>query len=168
MNVHEINTVPPVDSDSAAFDALMCCVGHLLFEWSMLERALVDEIRRYRTKVGDTGTSLRIRSSAAERLAEWRALLSRPARRNHQLADEVADLSSTFERLRRDRNLIAHQFEGAAEAADTRQPYITCGTPHVSGPSRSFARADLLNMIDEIRNCDARLLALGAKVREEA
>ncbi|MDT9600164.1 hypothetical protein [Sphingosinicella rhizophila] len=168
MNVQEIKTVEQVDNKADRFDALMCCVGHLLYEWSMLEKALVDEIRRFRTKGGDTGTSLRIRSSATERLAEWRALLSRPARRDQQLADEVADLSSSFERLRRDRNLIAHHFEGAAEAADTRQPFITCGMPHAAGSGRDFARADLLGMIDQIRNCGARLTKLGAKVREES
>jgi hypothetical protein len=52
-------------------DTVIKAVGYVLLNWSMLEQAVVAEIRRLRLVDGDSGaTTARARGSFNERLAE--------------------------------------------------------------------------------------------------
>ena len=100
------------DPESAAMDALMERLGYVMLHWSLLERAVLQEIKRLRSADGDTGeSSIRGRGAFSERLAEWQALVSLKGRRNAKIANEVGEIASKAERLRRTRNLLAQHFD---------------------------------------------------------
>lgn len=111
-----MNTATDVHSDT---DPLMKALGYLLLNWSMLERAVIDDIKRLRLSDGDSGmTTARARGSFNERLAEWRALVSLKSRRNPEAAREVAEIGNLAEQLCRTRNLISHHFVGVERTTD--------------------------------------------------
>lgn len=100
-------------------DRLMTTLGYVLLNWSMLERAVIDDIKRLRLSDGDSGTTTaRPRGLFSERLAEWRALVSLKSRRNPEASREVAEITSLAEQLCRSRNLIAHHFAGVDRTPD--------------------------------------------------
>lgn len=99
-------------------DTLMKTLGYVLLNWSILERAVIDDIKRLRLSDGDSGTTTaRARGSFNERLAEWRALVSLKSRRNPEAAHEVAEIANLAEQLCRSRSLIAHHFAGVEKTA---------------------------------------------------
>ncbi len=116
--------------------ALMREFGYVLLNWSVLERAVVDDIRRLRMVDGDSGVSTaRARGSFIERLAEWRALASLRSRRNSEAALEVAETSSETERLCRIRNLLAHYVAGAEAIEEGR--WVVLVSEHGVASARS-------------------------------
>jgi hypothetical protein len=109
----------PPEPESAGMDGRMERLGYLMLHWSILESEVLKEIKRLRSADGDTGeSSIRARGAFSERLAEWQALVSLKGRRNMKVANEVGDIASKAERLRRTRNLLAQNFVGAEEKSD--------------------------------------------------
>ena len=103
----------PEDPDG--LHELLTTLGLLLYRWSVFEQTLSQEIKRFRLAGGDSEANLRIRGSASERVGEWQALIGQRARRDASLAEAVSELSTRIERNRRNRNLIAKDFEAVAE-----------------------------------------------------
>ncbi len=137
-----------------AFAKLMESVGLLLFHWSRLEEALVEDIRRLRAEGGGSQTSIvRVRGSFSERLAEWRALLSLKSRRNPTLAEAVLAVANRLERLRQKRNLVAHQFAGAA--IDYGETFVICAAVGggTSGDFTRLSQTELSTIIGEMVEC---------------
>lgn len=147
---------------------LLTTLGMLLYRWSVLESTLWDEVRRFRMAGGDSESSLqRVRGSAGERLGEWRALISQKTRRDAEMAKAVSTLSTRIERHRRDRNLIARDFEGVVQLE--RELAIACGGPlsgHSTSTMRKFTLPELRDLVQEIDACAECLLALGEKIRQ--
>ena len=151
---------------AAAFDKLMASVGRVLFHWSLLDEALIEDIRRLRTESGSVQTSvLRIRGSFSERLAEWRALLSLKSRRNPSLAEAVLVASNQVERLRQRRNLVAHHFVGASAGNDGEEPYIVCfeGERGANTATGQITQSELTALIEEMDSCRQKVLAIEAQ-----
>ena len=150
-------------ASGAAFEKLMASVGRVLFHWSLLDEALIEDIRRLRAASGSMQTSvLRIRGSFNERLAEWRALLSLKSRRNPPLAEAVLVASNQVERLRQKRNLIAHHFVSASAGGDGTEPYIVCfeGERGANTGTGRITQSELTALIDEMESCRQRVMAI--------
>lgn len=151
----------PEDDD---MDRLMRSLGYVLLHWSLLERAFLADIRRLRMVEGDSGeTSIRARGAFSERLAEWRALMSLKSRRSQQAAQEVGDLSTLAERLRRQRNLIAQHFAGATTASDEGGPAIfvsESGPAALRSTQQAFDQSALDSLIREMDCCRQRIAGL--------
>jgi hypothetical protein len=145
---------PAEGAADPAFERLMASVGHLLFKWSLLEDALIDEIRRLRLEGGGTQTSIiRVRGSFSERLAEWRALLSLKSRRNPGLTTTVTGLANQMEQLRQTRNLVADQFAGASARKEEGEPFICCSQGErgaSKGAVRRISQSELTKVIADI------------------
>ena len=117
MDNHESHLKIEVTTNHLVLDKLMMKLGYVLLNWSMLEQAVLDDIKRLRISDGDSGTApARTRGSFNERLAEWRALVSLKSRRNPRAALEVAEIANEAERLHRIRNLLTHHFAGVEES----------------------------------------------------
>jgi hypothetical protein len=147
---------------------LLSTLGLLLHRWSILEKTLSEEIKRFRMAGGDTETSLRIRGSVSERLGEWRALISQRTRRDAAMAEAVSALSTRIERNRRDRNLITKDFEGVAPRNNEQEASISCGGPlsgHSASATRTFSLSELRALVQEIDACSDQLAELGAAIR---
>jgi hypothetical protein len=158
-NMHEY-------SSQAAFKDLMAAIGFLMFHWSLLEHDLGEEIIRLRSKSGDLAPSRnRLRSSASERLAEWRALQSRRRRKDAAFQQAVEDLGERIQTLTRVRNLVTHGFVSAeADPDSAAEPWIMC-TSTISGvgpPDSRLALRDLEAAIEQMEQCRAELVELGA------
>jgi hypothetical protein len=142
----------------------------LLHRWSLLEFALVNEIKKFRLKGGDSATStLRIRGSTSERLGEWRALISQKTRRDPELAAAVASLSTLIERLRRDRDAITQHFEKVGNAPGELEARIFFTGPlsgHAASAIRSINLAELNALIGDVDGCRDELEKLGQKARQ--
>jgi hypothetical protein len=146
---------------------LLATLGLLLYRWSILEQTLSEEIKRFRMAGGDSEASLRIRGSTSERLGEWRALVSQRTRRDAAMAAAVSALSTRIERNRRDRNLIARDFEGATPASSGNEASISCGGPlsgHTASTMRTFSLTELRGLAQEIDGCSEQLRILGANI----
>jgi hypothetical protein len=140
-----------------AFSRLMESVGLLMFHWSQLEEALVEDIRRMRAEGGGVPSSIvRVRGSFSERLAEWRALLSLKSRRNPGLAEAVLESANKMERLRQKRNLVAHHFAGASLDGE---PSILCSAAGTgaSGDGARITQSELTGLIEEIVACAGQI-----------
>lgn len=158
--------VSPTGASHAAFEKLMASVGKVLFHWSLLDEALIEDIRRLRTESGSVQTSvLRIRGSFTERLAEWRALLSLKSRRNPRLAEAVLVASNQIERLRQRRNHIAHHFVGASAGDGGGEPYIVCfeGERGANTGTGRIAQSELATLIEEMDGCRLRVMEIEAQ-----
>lgn len=127
----------------------MKTIGYVLLNWSMLERAVIDDIKRLRISDGDSGTTTaRARGSFNERLAEWRALVSLKSRRNPEAAREVAEISSQAEQLCRSRNLIAHHFAGVEKTGDGN--WLIYASENGIASLRTAQTAFTLDRLDEL------------------
>lgn len=150
---------------SPAFEKLMASVGKVLFHWSLLDEALIEDIRRLRSESGSVQTSmLRVRGSFSERLAEWRALLSLKSRRNPPLAEAVLIAANQVERLRQKRNLIAHHFVGASAAGEGGEPFIVCfeGDRGANTGTGRISQSELTALIGEMDQCRRRITEIEA------
>lgn len=140
-----------------AFAALMSSIGYLMFEWSLLEHALLDEIKRLRVAEGRTETTpSKPRGAFSERLAEWQALVSQRCRRNLRVGNALGELSSQAERLNRRRKAVAHHFVGASGHEDGGEPAIYVSEGGVGALRSAQARVtldELHGLIDEARIC---------------
>ena len=115
-------------------DMLLKAVGYVLLSWSLLERAVIGEIRRLRLVDGDSGaTTARARGSFNERLAEWRALVSLKSRRNPEAVREVTEIASGAERLCRCRDLVANRF-ACVEQCETGEWAVVVSDAGVGAP----------------------------------
>ena len=150
------------EPENAETDKLMMSLGYVMLHWSLLERAVLDDIRRLRKVDGDNETSVRARGSFSERLAEWRALVSLKSRRNPAAATEVGEIASQAERLRRMRNLIAHHFTGAEETESGERQVLVSegGISSLRASQTAFSTAQLDTLISEMRVARLRILGL--------
>jgi hypothetical protein len=147
---------------------LLSTLGLLLYRWSVLDQTLSEEIKHFRMEGGDSEASLRIRGSAGERLGEWRALISQRTRRDPKMAEAVSALSMRIERSRRDRHLIATDFQGIAGHTSDIEAGIRCGGPlsgHSASAVRTFSLSELRELVHEIDACSDELQELGAASR---
>lgn len=152
-------------ASDAAFEKLMATVGRVLFHWSLLDQAVIEDIRRLRAESGSMQTSvLRIRGSFSERLAEWRALLSLKSRRNPPLAEAVLVTSNQVERLRQKRNLIADHFVGASPGDEAGEPYIVCfqGERGANTATGRITQSELTQLIEEMNSCRESVMNIEA------
>lgn len=141
----------------------MRAVGYVLFNWSELERAVLDDIKRLRMADGDSGeASKRARGSFSERLAEWRALVSLKSRRNPAAANEVGEIATQAERLRRTRNLLAHHFAGAEihEGNECQVLVSENGISSLRSSQVGFTSTQLNELIREMQEIRSRILRL--------
>ena len=147
-----------------AFEALMAKVGRLLYHWSLLDQALIADIRRLRSEGGDLQTSvLRVRGSFSERLAEWRALLSLKSRRNPPLAHAMLEVANQAERLRQKRNQVAHHFAGASARPEDGEPSIYCvegDRAAATGDAGRMTASELTALIAEMDACRERVASI--------
>jgi hypothetical protein len=151
------------EPESAAMDALMVRLGYVMLHWSLLESAVLQEIKRLRSADGDTGeSSIRARGAFSERLAEWQALVNLKGRRNTKIANEVGDIASKAERLRRTRNLLAQHFVGAEERLDGGCLVFVSesGVSSLRSSQAAYTSAQLGQLIDEMRDARSRILLL--------
>lgn len=150
----------------------MRSLGYVMLHWSLLERAFLADIRRLRMVDGDSGeTSIRARGAFSERLAEWRALMSLKTRRNQEAAQEVGELSTLAERLRRQRNLIAEHFAGATTASEEGGPaiFVSEGGPaSLRSTQQGFDQSSLDALIAEMDGCRSRIAGLADMLRAGA
>jgi hypothetical protein len=146
----------------------MRSIGYVLLNWTSLESAFIDDIRRMRASDGDRAElSTRARGGFSERLAEWRALMSQKTRRNAEVAQEVGELATLAEGLRRNRLLIGQHFVGAISGDAEGGPAILVAEGGVSSAritQQKFAQSDLDKLIEELNDCRLRLLRLAERV----
>jgi hypothetical protein len=155
--------------DREQLDRLMRSMGYVMLHWSLLERAFLDDIRRLRMIDGDSGeASIRARGAFSERLAEWRALTSLKTRRNPEGAQEVGDLSTLAERLRRQRNLIGQHFSGATTERRDGGPAIFVsegGVASIKSSQQPITQESLDQLIAEMDDCRRRISRLADVLR---
>lgn len=161
----------PAANPDPAFERLMASVGNLLFHWSLLDQALIDDIRRLRSEGGDVQTTvLRVRGSFSERLAEWRALLSLRSRRNPKLAEAVLEVSNQVERLRQKRNLVAQHLAGASARREDGEPAILCIEGDRGAPNAGAIRItqpELIALIREMNQCCRRVDRIDVRIAQQ-
>ena len=150
--------------ERAEFRELMASVGYLMFHWTLLDRAVLNQIRRLRMSEGEQiTTSMKVRGTFSERLAEWQALISQRNRRNMRVGNRLSELSSQAERLNRKRKLITQHFSGASDG-DGGEPAIFYSEGGVATARDAHARLtqrELSALIAEVRECCAGIEALG-------
>ncbi len=154
-------------SSHPAFRELMAAIGFLMFQWSVLEHHLGEEIIHLRSNSGDLAPSKnRLRATPSERLAEWRALQSRRRRRDVAFQRAVEALAERIQWLARLRNLITHGFASAsADPEGAEEPWIMC-TSNISGvgpPDVRLTLSQLADAIEQMEGCRQELTALGAE-----
>lgn len=161
MTLHEIFDSPAADlQHGASFHDLMASIGYLLFQWSLLDRSLDEEITILRRASGDVvGVPSRART-VNERLAEWRALIGRGRKRprDHQAVDGVGTRIQDFQRLR---NLVATGFVSASSEGDA--PAIRCAHGTLRGGATDKVRMsldDILATIDAMEVCRSEMALL--------
>jgi hypothetical protein len=141
----------------------MRAVGYVMLHWSELERAVLGDIKRLRMADGDSGeTSKRARGSFSERLAEWRALVSLKSRRNPAAANEVGEIATQAERLRRARNLIAQHFAGVEDHEGNEIQILVSenGISSLRSSQTGFNLSQLNELITEMQQIRSRILRL--------
>ena len=165
MQSNPATTIDPVSS-LPAFKELMAAIGFLMFHWSLLEQDLGREIIRLRSNSGDLAPSKnRLRATASERLAEWRALQSRRRRRDQEFQRAVEALGDRIQSLARLRNLVTQGFVSASADSETAsEPSILCNS-NISGlgsPDIRLSYSQLVDAIEQMDGCRQELSALGA------
>lgn len=153
------------DSSQPAFRPLMETIGFLMFQWSVLEHDLGEEIARLRAQSGDFAPSKnRLRATASERLAEWRALQSRRRRKDAEFHRSVEALGERIQSLARMRNLVTQGFvTAAAEPGSASNAWIMCSTNAGGGtPDMRLTLAQLADAVEEMNRCREELAMLGA------
>lgn len=166
MSFHRATTMDH-SSSHPLFNELMAAIGYLIFEWSVLDHHLGEEIVRLRSNSGDLAPSRnRLRATASERLAEWRALHSQRRRRDVQFQRAVEALADRIQSLARLRNLVAHGFASASADPEVGpEPWIMC-TSNISGlgsPDVRLTLSQLGEAIEWMAECRQELAALGAE-----
>lgn len=150
--------------ESVEFRELMASVGYLMFYWTLLDRAVLGQIRQLRMSEGEqVATSMKVRGTFSERLAEWQALISQRNRRNMRVGNRLSELSSQAERLNRKRKLITQHFSGATDADGGEEASIFYSESGVATARASHARltqSELNALIAEVRDCCAGIEAL--------
>jgi hypothetical protein len=143
----------------AALDELMMHVGRVLYHWSLLDQALVADIRRLRNEGGDQNTVSRVRGSFGERLAEWRALLSVKSRRNPKLIEAILDVTNRMERLRQKRTLLTDRFADVIMDEAGGSPAVRVGASEreTSAGQVTITSSELCQWVEEMDDCRRRL-----------
>ncbi len=165
----DVHQLPDAGGDRAPeMDHLMRSLGYVLLHWSLLEHAFIDDIKRLRTGEGNFAeSSARVRGGFSEKLAEWRALMSLKTRRDPDAAQEVGDLSTLAERLRRQRNLIAQHFMGATSDVAEGEPALLLaegGVGSMRSSQQVVTQSQLDQLIAEQDNCRRRITALAEMI----
>ncbi len=148
---------------NSELDTLMSELGYILLEGSLLERAVLNDIKRLRMVDGDSGeTSIRTRGVFSERLAEWRALVSLKSRRNPAASLEVGEIASQAERLCRTRNLLTHHFAGVETSEDEKHHILVseAGISALRASQIVFTSAQLNDVLTEMRDVRRRIARL--------
>lgn len=154
-------------SSHPLFKEMMAAIGYLIFEWSLVERDLGQAIIRLRSSSGDLAPSRnRLRATASERLAEWRALHSRRRRKDVPFQLAVEALGDRIQALARLRTLVGQGFAGAsADFEAGSDPWIMCAS-NISGlgsPDVRLTLGQLAAATEEMAECRRELTALGAE-----
>lgn len=170
MDIEDMSPLSEAAMQEQAMDRLMRSLGYVMLHWSLLERAFLDDIRRLRMVEGDSGeASIRARGAFSERLAEWRALMSLKTRRLPEAAQEVGELSTLTERLRRQRTLIGQHFIGATTEPEEDGPAIFVaegGLTSARSSQQAISQAALDDLIDEMDRCRERIARLQSMMAE--
>lgn len=161
MTLHEtIDSQDVSPTRAATFHDLMASIGYLLFQWSLLDHNLDEEIDHLRRAGGETICTPARARTLNERLAEWRALLGRGRRRkvDHFAVESIGERILDFQRLR---NLVATGFVSASP--DAAEPAIRCA----HGASRRNVAdavemnvADILSLIEAMEACRSEMALL--------
>ncbi len=139
----------------------MRSLGYVMLHWSKLECAILDDIKRLRRVDGDNGgTSMRPRGSFSERLAEWRALVSRKSGRSSTAPNEVGEIAAQAERLRKTRDLIGNHFVGTEISAGGEYQIVVAegGPSSVRASQTTFTTRQLSNLVEEMDEAAARVV----------
>jgi hypothetical protein len=145
-------------AQTATFHDLMAGVGYLLFQWSLLDTSLDEEIGQLRRASGDPmGAPGRTRT-VNERLAEWRALLGRGRRRHADHYAAVERVAASIQELQRRHMLIAAGFvAGTVDAA----PAIGCAPiGRTGGVGERMTLRDLRGTIEDMEMCRSEMALL--------
>lgn len=152
------------NASAAGFKDLMTAIGYLMFQWSLVEEELQQQINQLRREGGDNlHMPNRLRATINERLGEWRALLG--TRRRGGMAHAKAS-EALAERIRAAgglRNLVGHGFVTAS--AEAAEPWLSCinkGTGYSASSERRISLSGINEMIDEMGRCRAELRRFGS------
>lgn len=160
MTLHESLEPYLAPARTATFHDLMASVGYLLFQWSLLDTSLDEEIGQLRRASGDTvGPPGRSRT-VNERLAEWRALLGRGRRRR---ADHHAAIEGVAERIQDHQRLHMLVASGFLAASSDAEPAIRCAHPASRTGGAAEVRMtirDILDAIDAMELCRSEMALL--------
>ena len=159
--ISELQLLDPPQDHAPEMDRLMRSLGYVLLHWSLLENAFVVDVRRLRSGEGSFAEApSRVRGGFSEKLAEWRALMSLKTRRTPAAAQEVGDLSTLAERLRRQRNLITQHFMGATIDPSEGEPALLVaegGVGSMRSSQQVVTQSELDHLIDELDDCRRRI-----------
>lgn len=145
----------------ASFHDLMAGLGYMLFQWSMVERSLDDEIATLRRDAGDVARLHLRPRSVNERLGEWRALLERGRRRDAAQGAAIDRLGERVQDFQRLRNLVANGLSSAE--MEGAEPVIRCtlgASRHGAHDEVRLAMADMLAAIDAMEAARADMARL--------
>lgn len=141
----------------------MRALGYFLLNWTLLERTVLEEIKRLRMLGGESGTTTaRARGPFSERLAEWRALAILKSRRSAQAAQEVAEIAGHVERLGRTRNLLAHHLSGIEKTVGGEWVLLASesGVASARGNQTAFKLEELAQLSQQILSACERITNL--------
>lgn len=154
---------------TSGFKDLMTAIGYLMFQWSLVEEELQQQIGHLRREGGDNlRMPNRLRATINERLGEWRALLG-TRRRGGMVQAKAAD--ALAERIRGAgafRNLVGHGFVTAS--AEAVEPWLSCinkGTGYSASNERRISLSGINEMIDEMGRCRAELRRFGSHAGDD-
>lgn len=149
---------------SASFKDLMTAIGYLMFQWSLVEQELQQQIGHLRRQGGDNlDMPGRLRATINERLGEWRALLSTRRRGGAAEAKAAEALAERIRAAGAFRNLVGHGFVTAS--AEAVEPFLSCinkGTGYSASSERRIGLSGINEMIDEMGRCRAELRRCGS------
>ena len=149
---------------SASFKDLMTAIGYLMFQWSLVEEELQQQISHLRREGGDNlQLPNRLRATINERLGEWRALLGTRRRGGTVQAKATDALAERIRTAAALRNLVGHGFVTAS--AEAAEPWLSCinkGTGYSASSERRISLSGINEMIDEMGRCRAELRRFGS------
>jgi hypothetical protein len=149
---------------SASFKDLMTAIGYLMFQWSLVEEDLQQQISHLRREGGDNlHMPNRMRATINERLGEWRALLGTRRRNGTAHAKAIEVLAERIRAAGAFRNLVGHGFVTAS--AEAVEPWLSCinkSTGYSASSERRISLSGINDMIDEMGRCRAELRRFGS------
>ena len=154
---------------AASFKDLMTAIGYLMFQWSLVEEELQQQISQLRREGGDNlHMRNRLRATINERLGEWRALLGTRRRGGTAQSQASEVLAERIRAAASLRNLVGHGFVTAS--AEAAEPWLSCinrGTGYSASSERRISLSGINEMIDEMGRCRAELRRFGAYASDD-